>query len=133
MTDVMDLTKGEAGMALPKSFFLAAIGVTCLSIGSAFAGGPAKWKRHAGAYGPIEGYVVAESRFGHGTVSGPVRRTPTGYEVRMPGGTWIQCRRSCSETLRVETVDFWENRGAGRDAIDTECGLLGCLRWERSF
>lgn len=120
-------------MALPKSFLLAAIGITCLSTGPAFAGGSARWERHAGAYGPIVGYVVAESRFGHGTVSGPVRRIGTGYEVRMPGGTWIHCRRSCSETLRVETVDFWENRGGGRDAIDTECGLLGCLRWEWSF
>ena len=51
----------------------------------------------------------------------------------MPGGTWIGCRRSCSETLRVESVDFWENRGAGRDAIDSECGLFGCLTWERGF
>jgi hypothetical protein len=76
-------------------------------------------------------HVVAESRFGHGTVSGPVRRARVGWEVRMPGGTWIPCRRSCSETLRVETVDFWENKGAGREAIDQECGLFGCLG--RSF
>ena len=81
-------------------------------------------------YGPRNGgYVTAESRFGHGTVSGPVRPARAGhYEVRLPGGTWIACRRSCSETLRVETVDFWENKGAGpRNAIDNECGLFGCL------
>jgi hypothetical protein len=30
--------------------------------------------------------------------------------VRLPGGTWIECGRSCSETLRQETVDFWESR-----------------------
>jgi hypothetical protein len=72
--------------------------------------------------------VVAESRFGHGTVSGPVRLTRTGREVRLPGGTWIPCGRSCSETLRVESVDFWENRGAGpSNRIDNECGILGCL------
>ncbi len=77
------------------------------------------------------GYVVAESRFGNGTVSGPVRRTATGYEVRMPGGTWIACRSSCSETLRVETVDFWQNQGRGR--IDNEAGLLGDLTIRRRF
>jgi hypothetical protein len=88
----------------------------------------------AGAYGRHRSpalypgaYVVAESRFGHGTVSGPVRPARHGFEVRMPGGTWIACGRSCAETLRVETVDFWENRGAGRDRIDNECGLFGCL------
>lgn len=61
-------------------------------------------------------YVVAESRWGHGTVSGPVRRGPNGWQVRMPRGTWIECKRSCSETLRLATVDFWETQG--RDAPD---------------
>jgi len=70
-------------------------------------------------------YVVAESRFGHGTVSGAVRHGRTGLEVQLPGGTWIACRRSCSETLRVETGDFWENKG--RNSIVSECGLFGCL------
>jgi hypothetical protein len=80
-----------------------------------------------GAYRGAPDHVVAESRFGHGTVSGPVRRARAGWEVRLPGGTWIACGRSCSETLRVESVDFWENKGAGRSAIDNECGLFGCL------
>jgi hypothetical protein len=26
----------------------------------------------------------------------------------MPGGTWIPCKQDCRETLREETVDFWE-------------------------
>ena len=117
-----------------KTLLLAVCAAGCVSVGPASAGDFVRWDRasHYGN-GPAEGYVVAESRFGHGTVSGPVRRVRTGYEVRMPGGTWIHCRRSCSETLRVETVDFWENRGAGRNAIDSECGLFGCLRWERYF
>lgn len=121
-------------MAFSKSLLVVACVAGCAVAGSAWAGGLTRWDRTA-YYdnGPAEGYVVAESRFGHGTVSGPVRRTRTGYEVRMPGGTWIACRRSCSETLRVESVDFWENRGAGRNAIDSECGLFGCLRWERWF
>jgi len=118
-------------MSRLKMLLLAACAVGCVSAGSAAAGDP-RWDRASRyANGPTEGYVVAESRFGNGTVSGPVRRVRTGYEVRMPGGTWIHCGRSCSETLRVETVDFWQNRkGAGRNAIDNECGLLGCLRWE---
>ncbi|MCL4768400.1 MAG: hypothetical protein KJZ80_19455 [Hyphomicrobiaceae bacterium] len=121
-------------MACSKALLTAALAAGCVSAGPAWAGGSPRFDRTAYyASGPLAGYVVAESRFGHGVVTGPVRRVRTGYEVRMPGGTWIACRRSCSETLRVETVDFWENRGAGRSAIDSECGLLGCLTWERRF
>lgn len=54
------------------------------------------------------GYVVAESRFGNGVVRGAVRNTSLGPQVQLPGGSWIYCRRSCSETLRAETVDFWQ-------------------------
>jgi hypothetical protein len=66
------------------------------------------------------GYVTAESRYGHnGIVSGPVRRGPYGRpEVRMPGGTWIECGRSCRETLRRETVDFWYSQGKKNDLVD---------------
>jgi hypothetical protein len=76
-----------------------------------------------------EGFVTAESRFGHGTVSGPVRVARAGsYEVQLPGGTWIPCGRSCRDTLRIESVDFWENKGAGPNSrVDNECGLFGCL------
>lgn len=74
--------------------------------------------------------VVAESRYGHGTVSGPVRPGPRGgHEVRMPGGTWIDCGRSCAETLRRETVDFWESRGGRNDPIDGP----GYLTWPRTW
>lgn len=84
--------------------------------------------RHHGAYGSQGNIVVAESRFGNGTVSGPVRMTAKGRQVRLPGGTWEYCRRSCSETLRVSTVDFWQNQtGGGAGAITNECGIFGCL------
>ncbi len=53
-------------------------------------------------------YVVAQSRYGNDIVRGPVRQTSLGPQVRLPGGSWIYCKRSCSETLRAETVDFWE-------------------------
>lgn len=65
----------------------------------------------AQGYGPPGGYVVAESRWGKGTVSGPVRPGRHGWQVRLPGGTWVDCVRSCSETLRRQTVDFWESNG----------------------
>lgn len=65
---------------------------------------------------PAPGYVVAESRWGNGTVTGPVRRGPNGWQVRLPGGTWVNCVRSCSETLRLQTVDFWKT--VGREAPD---------------
>lgn len=72
-----------------------------------------------------DGYVTAESRVGNGTVSGPVRYTAVGREVRLPGGTWEPCKRSCAETLRVNSVDFWESREP--NAIAPECGIFGCL------
>ena len=81
-------------------------------------------------YGPSgASYVTAESRFGHGTVQGPVRVARAGNrEVRLPGGIWISCSRSCAETLRVESIDFWENKGAGNTGrTDNECGIFGCL------
>lgn len=76
-----------------------------------------------------EGVVVAESRHGNGTVQGLVRHGRKGYEVQLPSGTWIACRRSCADTLRVETVDFWENEGSlvGAGTAGNECGVFGCL------
>ena len=89
------------------------------------AGG--RFHRDIGYNGLEEGYVVARSRFGNGSTSGPVRMTDLGPQVRLPGGTWEYCRRSCSETLRVETVDIWEGRNDGQVGLSQECGLLGCL------
>ena len=67
--------------------------------------------------------VVAESQFGNGFVAGPVRTGRNGLEVRLPGGTWVECANNCSETLRLETVDFWEAQNRTTNC----CGLLGCL------
>ncbi|MFV0368828.1 MAG: hypothetical protein ACK5KM_10235 [Hyphomicrobiaceae bacterium] len=85
------------------------------------------FNRDYGYNGLDEGYVVARSRHGNGSVSGPVRMTKLGPQVRLPGGTWEYCRRSCSETLRVETVDYWEGRSDGRGGLMQECGIFGCL------
>jgi hypothetical protein len=62
-------------------------------------------------YSDGPGYVVAESRYGKGSVEGAVRYGRVGPEVQLPGGNWIGCERSCSETLRRATVDFWESNG----------------------
>ena len=64
---------------------------------------------------PRYAYVTAESRYTSATITAPVRSGPQGrLEVRLPGGTWLECRQSCSDTLRRETIDFWysrDNRG----------------------
>jgi hypothetical protein len=52
--------------------------------------------------------VTACSRYGRGCVTGAVRVGRFDREVRLPGGSWIGCKRDCRETLREETVDFWE-------------------------
>lgn len=76
--------------------------------------------------------VVAHSEFGNGSVRGRVRRTSKGRQVQTPGGNWLYCSRSCAETLRVNTVDFWQSEyGAGRDgALTSENRLFGPLRLE---
>lgn len=74
-------------------------------------------------------YVVAQSQWGNGTISGPVRPGPRGgWQVRMPRGTWIDCVRSCSDTLRRATVDFWQTNGPNAPG-----SAPGYLSWEFSF
>ncbi len=100
--------------------------VSALSLDPASAG-----PRYRGAApgGYAEGYLHAVSRHGNGSVSGPVRAARFGPEVRLPGGTWVACRASCSETLRVEVLDIWENDGRmiGAGTAALECGVFGCL------
>ena len=73
-------------------------------------------------------YVTAESQFGNGTISGPVRHGRNGLEVRLPRGTWIECVRSCSDTLRRATIDFWQTNGHNAPGSGR-----GYLTWEFSF
>lgn len=107
------------------AFALSLAGVSALTLAASLPAEAGRLLRRA----PEGDVAVAVSRFGNGTVSGPVRVTSTGYEVRKPNGTWIACRRSCSETLRVETVDFYENDGSmsGYGTAQNECGIFGCL------
>jgi hypothetical protein len=89
----------------------------------------AGWRRDRGYNGLENGFVIAHSRFGNGSVEGKVREARHGLEVRLPRGTWVGCRASCSETLRVETLDKFENQGQmmGYGTAQQECGIFGCL------
>lgn len=95
----------------------------------------AGFKRNRGYNGVEQGYVVANSRFGNGSVRGSVREGREGLQVQLPGGTWEYCRASCSETLRVNALDQFENQGQmiGYGTAAQECGVFGCLdlglRW----
>ena len=67
------------------------------------------------------GYVTAFSYYGNGSLTAPVRvdhsRGFASRQIRLPGGVWIDCAGTCSETLRVEKIDFWEeqlNKGSDR-------------------
>lgn len=71
--------------------------------------------------------VTAESRFGNGSITAPIRYSEKGWEVLLPGGHWVYCRRSCAETLRVETIDFFNANSAGSGQLSNECGIFGCL------
>jgi hypothetical protein len=73
------------------------------------------------------GVVVAQSRYGNGSISAAVRREGLGWKVELPGGRWVYCRRTCTETLRVETIDFFETNAAGSGQLTNECGVFGCL------
>ncbi|HMN38784.1 MAG TPA: hypothetical protein PKD49_13885 [Hyphomicrobium sp.] len=91
------------------------------------------WAQTASVEG---GKIVAESRFGHGSISAAVRETQLGPQVQLPGGRWLYCRRDCSETLRVETLDFFEantnSTGSlhpGQGGVGSECGIFGCLEF----
>jgi len=89
------------------------------------------------AVSKVLGYVVAHSHDGNGSIRAPYRNTDVGYQVRLPRGTWVYCRTSCSETLRVNTVDVWANVDSanpiGVGTLQQECGIAGCLHWEFGF
>lgn len=103
--------------------------LTAAAAVSAFAVTAEAARRHS--YRDGGDVVVAVSRFGNGHVTGAVRPTSVGPQVQLPSGSWIYCRRSCSETLRVETVDLNEDLRASNTSrggqLAGECGIFGCL------
>ncbi|GBE42716.1 hypothetical protein BMS3Bbin10_00779 [bacterium BMS3Bbin10] len=93
-------------MAFIRTAAIAALAVTAVFVSFS-----------ASMAGPYAGYVTAYSRYGNGIVRAPVRAAQFGYQVKLPGGPWLYCERSsllfdrnrpCSETLRRQTLDFWE-------------------------
>jgi hypothetical protein len=42
--------------------------------------------------------------------TGAVRKTAYGQQVRLPGGTWVDCAGDCRRKLRKQTVDFWQEQ-----------------------
>jgi hypothetical protein len=99
----------------------AAVAVAASLIAPAADAGSRRWLPHE----PKVGFVTAESRYSTQTITAPVRVNAQGRpEVRLPGGTWIECRRSCSNTLRQETVDFWYIRSDPNTAGDDGPGYL---------
>ncbi len=94
----------------------------------------AGFKRDRGYNGLEQGYVIAKSRFGNGSVKGAVRTARNGLQVQLPSGDWLYCRSTCSETLRVEVLDMFEYQGElkGYGTFSQECGIFGCLgaTWE---
>lgn len=99
------------------------LALSALILAGALSTANAEPGRRGGSYRAETGFVTAVSKFGNGEVTGAVRFARFGREVRLPGGTWEACRRSCTEALRVATVDFWE----ARNGIGQECGIFGCL------
>lgn len=72
------------------------------------------------------GYVTAESWYGRGTISARVRPTRKGPQVQLPGGNWVYCAINCTHTLRIKTLDIWENMGSESDGV-------GYLRYDRGY
>ncbi|MFN0219109.1 MAG: hypothetical protein ACKVP4_09875 [Hyphomicrobium sp.] len=56
------------------------------------------------------GMIKACSTYGRGCVSAPVRMTSLGAQYRSPGGNWTWCEHDCRDTLRRDTIDFWDDQ-----------------------
>lgn len=119
------LQNGRRGLGRVQPAAFAAL---LLAAGAAGGAASAAAQGYGGRYDGRPSYVVAESQWGHGTISGPVRPGRHGWQVRMPRGTWIDCVRSCSDTLRRQTVDYWESNGSHAPGSGR-----GYLNWEFRF
>lgn len=96
---------------------LAGAGALALLLTTAIPADAARSKKKSYQVRAVPATVVAVGRSRPEVVVGQVRRGRWGQEVRLPGGTWIDCKGDCRETLREETVDFWERQEqrGGRD------------------
>ena len=87
--------------------------ILAAALGSAALASAANAQSRRAYAGPGYGTVTAESRYTGQLITAPVRPGPNGAQLQLPGGTWIDCGRSCRETLRRETVDYWQSRDGG--------------------
>jgi hypothetical protein len=111
--------------------------VTALLATMAASPADAHVRRLRSHYAPGE-VIVAHSHYGNGSIQSVVRPGREGWQVQLPGGGWVGCRRSCEETLRVQTVDIFGDgdnslAGGGYGTLSRECGIFGCLSWGFSF
>lgn len=126
--NLSDLISGRAGIV---SLTCAA---TLLMVAASSAEAGRYGHRGARTYYNNGVVVTARSLYGNGSYSAPIRRGRGRHQgvwqVRLPHNTWIDCIRSCEETLRVNTVDLYENQGvmAGYGTFLNQCGVLGCLQ-----
>lgn len=114
---------------ISRTGFTAAIAVFAgLAMLAATQSADAGW-RNKRAYEVERGHTVAHSRHGNGSIGARVRGTRKGPQVQLPNGRWTYCRTSCSETLRVKTIDYDANPTSlvGRGTLQAECGIFGCL------
>ena len=110
--------------AAPLAALALAAGVAFTADAAVF--GDAAAQRARDSRGPD--YVVAESRWGHGTVSGPVRRGRNGWEVRMPGGTWLEGAARRQHLMRTVLPIFLGATGVAGVALLLALRLLDRLR-----
>lgn len=66
---------------------------------------------------PRSGKITVCGTFGNpDCYTAPVRATRHGPQFRLKSGRWVDCSGDCRDTLRRETVDFWdEQRNSGGD------------------
>lgn len=57
-----------------------------------------------------EGKVTACSSFGGGCYTAKLVRSSVGWKLQLNNGTIINCGVTCQDTLRVQTVDFWQDQ-----------------------
>lgn len=96
--------KDETSRLGRVSSYSAIIGVAALLIATAAGNGlAAKKKRYGGCR-----QIKVTSNYTADTVSGCVRYGRRGPEVRLPSGAWIPCHFGCADTLRSQSIDFWQ-------------------------
>jgi hypothetical protein len=117
---------------------LAAVPIVALLASTMVTPADATLRRLRTHYEPGQ-MITAYSHYGNGSIQSVVRPARRyGWQVQLPGGAWTDCRRSCEETLRVQTVDIFGDgdyslSGGGYGTMTRECGVLGCLNWGFSF